>query len=279
MRPALVDSTIQAVRNVLQPGAVEPLLTYNTVVSLGERIGTTMVRTKLRMALLTILTTGVIAAGAVVVAQPAGGRRDQPASPLGTLSPAARVTGSNGGILIVDWTPASKSEKIEITVDATRHCVHLANVSLKRSSRPNDGIARLDLERGKTYTVAATGEAFMTDSTGPDADPFPGVVLIYGTDEEDGYAIRQAILAPGKSITFKTPWRISPEDEVGLGAFFLDISPETTKRGSYKLTVTRAEPNATKVLEKGGDFSEPTTSALRGRDGSPPLSGALSGMR
>jgi Sigma-70, region 4 len=280
VRPALVNSTTQAVMNVVLPNAMERFLTYNTVVSVSERIGMTMMRNKLRTAILTTLTLGVIAAGAVVVAQPAGGGRDQPVGPAGAPRPAAPVTGSNGGNLIVDWTPAgSKSGKIEITVDATRHCVHLAEVSLKRNARPNDGAVRLDLERGKTYTVTATGEAFMTDSTGPDADPFPGVVLIYGTDEEDGFAIRQAILAPGKSITFKTPWRISPEDEVGLMAFFLDISPETTKRGSYTLIVTHAEPNTTKLFNKGVDFSEPTTSALRGRDGSLPLSGAGSGMR
>jgi hypothetical protein len=88
----------------------------------------------------------------------------------------------------------------------------------------------------------------MTDQTGPDADPFPGVVLVYGTDEEDGYAIRQSILAPGKSITFKTPWLINPKDEVYLMAFFLDIVPGGSKRGSYKLSVTAAEKTVTKVI-------------------------------
>jgi hypothetical protein len=78
----------------------------------------------------------------------------------------------------------------------------------------------------------------MSASTGRDADSFPGVVLVYGTDEEDGYAIRQTVLAAGKSITFRTPWAINPDDEVFLMAFFLDVWPDTTKRGSYKLTVT-----------------------------------------
>jgi len=140
------------------------------------------------------------------------------------------------GNLIVDWIPVKVgAEKVEITVDAVRHCVHLAVMSVKRDSRPNDGAVRLDLERGKTYTVTATGKAFMTSQTGP--DPFPGVVLVYGTDEEDGYAIRQAVLAPGKSITFRTPWAINPEDEVNLIAFFLDVWPQG-QRGSYTLSVT-----------------------------------------
>ena len=63
--------------------------------------------------------------------------------------------------------------------------------------RPNDGAVRVDLEHGKSYKVTASGEAFMTEQTGTNADPFPGVVVIYPTDEEDCYAIRQIVLAPG----------------------------------------------------------------------------------
>ena len=78
-------------------------------------------------------------------------------------------------------------------------------MSLMRDDRSNDGMVHLDLERGKTYTVTAAGEAFMSDSTGPDADPFAGVVALYCTDEEDAFAERQIVLAPGKSITFRSP--------------------------------------------------------------------------
>jgi RNA polymerase sigma factor (sigma-70 family) len=280
VRPALLHSTIEAAMNVSVRRSVEGFLSFETAVSLGERIGTAMIRTKLRTALLTTLTIGLISAGVVVVAQPTGGRQDQPPGPAGTRNSTVPAAGPNGGNLIVDWTPVGRnSKKTEITVDATRHCVHLAEMSLKRDARPNDGAIRVDLERGKTYTVAATGEAFMTSSTGPDADPFPGVVLVYGTDEEDGYAIRQAVLAPGKSITFKTPWAINPEDEVCLMAFFLDISPETSKRGSYKLVVTSAGQNATKFLREAVDFVDPSTAARRSLDGGQPGLGAGSGMR
>jgi hypothetical protein len=141
--------------------------------------------------------------------------------------------------MIVDWIPADgKGGKKEITVDPTKHCIYMPGwKSLTADERPNDGVLRIDLERGKTYTVTAAGEAFMTDSTGNDADPFPGVVLFYGTDEEDGYAIRQNVLAPGRSITFKTPWLINPKDDVFLMAFFLGGSPDDPKRGSYTLTI------------------------------------------
>jgi hypothetical protein len=91
----------------------------------------------------------------------------------------------------------------------------------------------------------------MTSSTGPDADPFPGIVLINGTDDEDGYAIRQTVLAPGKSITFRTPWAINPEDEVYLIAFFLDHTPQTKKRGSYTLTVTADGKQAASIILPG----------------------------
>ncbi len=110
-------------------------------------------------------------------------------------------------------------------------------MSLKASDRRNDGVLRIDLERGKTYTVTASGEAFMTAETGVDADPFPGVVLFYGTDEEDCYAFRQTVLAPGKSITFRSPWNIAPKSDVFLMAFFLDYSPDADNRGSYTLTI------------------------------------------
>ena len=50
----------------------------------------------------------------------------------------------------------------------------------------------------------------MNEQTGPDADPFPGVVVNYPTDEQDGYAERQIVLAPGKSITFGPRTSLSP---------------------------------------------------------------------
>ncbi len=265
--PAVVRSTIETVTNVLMRKSTEQFLAYQAAFSFGERIGATVLRSKLRTALLALMSIGLITAGVVVVAQPTGGREGQPERAAETRDSAARRSGSNGN-WIVDWIPfGGKSGKIEVTVDAIRHCVHLAEVHMKRDERPNDGAVRLDLERGKTYTVTATGQAFMTESTGSDADPFPGVVIVYSTDEEDGYAIRQTVLAPGKSITFKTPWAISPNDEVSLMAFFLDITPDTIKRGGYKLTVTdtgNEQPKKTRILLEGVNFfADPSANALR----------------
>ena len=106
-------------------------------------------------------------------------------------------------------------------------------MSLMRDDRLNDGMVQLDLERGKTYTVTASGEAFMSDSTGADADPFAGVVVLYCTDEEDSFAERQIVLAPGKSITFRSP----AVHNGYVMAFFLDTWAGDPKRGSYTLTI------------------------------------------
>jgi RNA polymerase sigma factor (sigma-70 family) len=247
VRSGLLQSTARAAMSVSAGSMVGSGLISETAISLSERICRTMIRTKLSAAAMT-LALGTLVAGAMVLAQSGGGRRDQPERPAKTPHLVAVAPRSEGN-LIVDWIPVKVgAEKVEITVDAVRHCVHLAEMSVKRDSRPNDGAVRLDLERGKTYTVAAAGEAFMTSHTGPDADPFPGVVLIYATDEEeDGYAIRQTVLAPGKSITFRMPWALYPEDEVFLIAFFLDLWPQTQKRGSYTLSVTQdSKPQAFK---------------------------------
>jgi hypothetical protein len=181
---------------------------------------------------------GVVAAGAIVSAQQPKGERTEPAGPATTETRPPNAVPARGGNFSVDWIPADgQGGKKRITVDPTRHCIHLPGVSQKRDDRPNDGAVRVDLERGKYYKVTAAGEAFMSEQTGADADPFPGVVVMYPTDEEDCYAIRQIVLAPGKSITFRAPWLIAPNDEVFLMAFFLDTWAGDAKRGSYTLTI------------------------------------------
>ena len=134
-------------------------------------------RTKLAKAAMT-LALGTLAAGSMVLTQ-SGVARQGPQQRPAAVAPQLE------GNLIVDWVPVKVGmEKVEITVDAARHCVNLAYTSVKRDSRPNDTVVRLDLERGRTYTVTASGEAFMSSQTWVDADPFPGLFVLYGTDEE-----------------------------------------------------------------------------------------------
>ena len=83
-------------------------------------------------------------------------------------------------------------------------------MSLKRDDRPNDGVVRLDLERGKTYTVTAAGEAFMSEQTGADADPFPGVVR--DLRHRRGGLLRRPPDRPGPGEVdhLPVPWLIDP---------------------------------------------------------------------
>jgi hypothetical protein len=130
--------------------------------------------------------------------------------------------------------------RASVTVDPAKHCVSLANDSrLQQQS-----IVRVPLERGVKYTLTARGRAYMSDQVGADADPFPGVMIFYGEDAEDGYAVRYRLLKPDKSVTFTTPWNIDAKDEVFLLAFFLYAWPETPKHGSYQLDFVKGQSPA-----------------------------------
>jgi hypothetical protein len=95
-----------------------------------------------------ILVLGVIAASAIVSAQSAGGSHKQIAPAPTIHRPLQAVT--DGDNLIVDWIPTDgKSEKREIVVDPTRHCIHISMMSLKRDDRLNNYAVRVDLKRCK----------------------------------------------------------------------------------------------------------------------------------
>jgi RNA polymerase sigma factor (sigma-70 family) len=244
--PRLVQTTARAALSLQAGGAASSGMISRSVVSLCERTCRTMMLTNLRAAV-TALGLGVIAVGAVVSAQPPGGSPQQTA-PAPTNQPPRQQGLGKGGNFIRDWIPHDpKGGKREIIVDPTRHCIHLPARNLTRDDRLNDCVLDVSLEKGKIYTVAASGEAFMNDSTGADADPFPGLVVLYATDEEDCCAERQIVMTPGKSITFRSPWLVDPADGESLTAFFLDTWPGHPKRGSYTLTITEAdEPDPVK---------------------------------
>jgi RNA polymerase sigma factor (sigma-70 family) len=236
VRHELVQATARAAIALSTGRAASLGVISRSAISLYERTCTTMMLTKLKAAA-AALVLGVITAGAIVSAQPPGGARQQTAS-APTNQPTRQPGLGKGGNFILDWIPSDpKGGKREIIVDPTRHCIHLPATSLKRDDRLNDCVLVVSLEKGKLYTVTASGEAFMSEQTGVDADPFPGVVVLYGTDEEDCYAERQIVMTPGKSITFRSPWLIDPAAGVSLTAFFLDTWPGHPKRGSYTLTI------------------------------------------
>jgi hypothetical protein len=237
VRHELVQATARAATNLTVGGAASLGAISRSAMSLYERTCPTMMLTKLRAAA-AALVLGAVAAGTLVWAQPPGDGRPGPSDPTTKSGRPAKAVAAMGGNLMVDWIPAGgKDGKREITVDPRRHCIHLSPVSRKRDDRPNDGAVRVDLEHGKYYKITASGAAFTSEQTGHDADPFPGVVVLYPTDEEDCWANRQIVLAPGKSIAFRSPWLIEAKAELYVMAFFLDAYWPETRRGSYTLTI------------------------------------------
>jgi hypothetical protein len=90
------------------------------------------------------------------------------------------------------------------------------------------------------------------------------VVVNYPTDEQDGYAERQIVLAPGKSITFRSPWLIKPSDGVNLMAFFIDAGwAGHPKRGSYTLTIEETGKQAATEHTIKAPFDEIITERVR----------------
>lgn len=176
------------------------------------------------------------------------GREEPAAASADSAAPRAAPSGKAPAVPVpaVEKTEL-KYRTAELTVEAAKHCVLIG-----QQAAAGKGALRVDLERGVTYKVTATGEAFMSDQTGADADPFPGVVFYYSTDEEDGYAVRYAVLKPGDSLTFRTPWLISESDEVFALAFFLDAWPGSENHGRYTLTFQRGDevtrPHASEAL-------------------------------
>jgi hypothetical protein len=145
------------------------------------------------------------------------------------------------GVPVGDNVPL-KYRTADVTVDATKHCLYVG-----QPPKAGQGALRVDLERGFTYTVRAAGKAFMSDETGDQADPFPGILLFYSIDDEDGYAVRQVMLKPGDSVSFTTPWLIQEKDEVFAAAAFVDAWADSPNQGGYTLTFTRSEKQANSV--------------------------------
>jgi len=124
----------------------------------------------------------------------------------------------------------------DLVVDAVRNCVYYGEAATLAQKA-----ALLQLQPSATYQVTVSGEAFMSDQTGAQADPFPGVILGYITNEEDGFAMRYRVARPGDTFEFQTPAGPGSAYDFHLLAFFLDpygnsISPN---RGSYTVRVTR----------------------------------------
>ncbi len=122
-----------------------------------------------------------------------------------------------------------------LRVDARKHCLYL-----NRPQQPDESIATVPLQADRAYTVSATGQAWLSDEQGHDADPMPGVVLFYCSQAQDGYATQYVVLRSGETLKFHSPGG-KPEHRF-LSAFFLDDWPESGNRGAYELSVVAHPP-------------------------------------
>lgn len=128
-----------------------------------------------------------------------------------------------------------------LIVDAKEHCIFM-----RERQFPENHAATLSLKPKTHYRISISGEAWMSDQTGAAADPFPGVVLQYCTNEQDGFADRVTVSKPGDKLSFVTPDKVG--DDLFLTAFFIDFWKETPNHGQYKLTI-RSRPDRVKHAE------------------------------
>ena len=100
---------------------------------------------------------------------------------------------------------ALKYRTAKVTVDPTRHCLFVGQQAAAGQGRTAAG------PRAWRDIHSECGRrGIHVGPNGSGRRPFPGVVFYYSTDEEDGYAVRYVVLKPGDSVTFRTPWLISP---------------------------------------------------------------------
>jgi hypothetical protein len=129
VRHEWVQATARAAAGLSVGGAASLGALSRSVISLYERTCRTMMLTKLKMSAAAVLL-GVVAAGAVVSAQQPKGERAEPSGPATTETRPPKAVPAKGGNFIVDWIPADgQGGKKQITVDPTRHCIHLPWVS------------------------------------------------------------------------------------------------------------------------------------------------------
>jgi hypothetical protein len=134
-------------------------------------------------------------------------------------------------LLLCTGAPAT-----DYIIDAEKNCVHM-----KSKESIESRALKVLLAPGAPYTVALSGAAFFSPDTDRDADPIPGVILFYSTNEQDGFATYYRVLSPGNSVSFTTPSLASgvrPED-VFLSAFIIDYWENAVHRGGFILRVER----------------------------------------
>ncbi|MDA8127025.1 MAG: hypothetical protein M0009_17790 [Deltaproteobacteria bacterium] len=117
-------------------------------------------------------------------------------------------------------------------IDPQKNCLFLG-----KPFNPAEKAVKVKLAMNTRYRVGLSGEAFLSNQTGAEADPLPGVVLFYATNEQDGFATLYRVLKPGETIRFTTPNEEDPN--VFLLAFVMDYWEQSINTGKYVLTVDK----------------------------------------
>jgi hypothetical protein len=126
-------------------------------------------------------------------------------------------------------------EPVILQVDADANCVYMTD-----RQRPAQVAVRTRLAAGRDYVVRVSGEAWLSEDEGEQADPMPGVVVVYCSNEQDGFATKYELLQPGDTLRFSTP-KTGRRKDLFLSAFFIDYWPESKNRGSYQIRIDEAD--------------------------------------
>ncbi len=124
----------------------------------------------------------------------------------------------------------AQSQARDYTIDPTKNCFFLN----RAENLPQKGL-KIDLRMNTVYELSLRGDAYFSDQRGAAADPMPGVVIFYSTNQEDGFDSEYTVLRKGERLTFTTP--ANDPDSVFLIAFVLDHWPQSKNTGSLTLSV------------------------------------------
>jgi hypothetical protein len=117
-------------------------------------------------------------------------------------------------------------------IDTNKNCLFLNKDASIQGKAVN-----VKLDMNTKYRITLSGEGFFSNQTGSKADPMPGVVLFYATNEQDGFATMYRVIKPGETIQFTTP--NEDNKNVFLLAFVMDYWHKSKNVGKYLLTVEK----------------------------------------
>lgn len=146
-----------------------------------------------------------------------------------------QVTGELDHLSVTDSSSGEESDVITLKIDASENCLFL-----NEAVEPSEKVVRHRLQPNRRYSIEVSGEAFFSSHKGRLADPMPGLIVFYCTNEQDGFSSEYRVLRSGDSLSFVTPNRNGKYQF--LTAFFIDYWPASANRGGYELKIRNEAP-------------------------------------